>query len=210
MPQKTIKAVIVGDQKVGKTCFLSSYAKVDEEFEVEYIPTAFDTFLVRKEKKGTETNLRLFDTSGSSDYQMMRLETYSQTNVFILAFAINDITSYYNVEDVWLKEIDHFGGKDVPKLLVGMKLDKARGKTPSGKAKMFFGEDAKSPVSRSKHQTGRPYSRAESMSEEFISYSKGVMLANKIGAIKYFECSSVSNREGINEVFEEVLNLENR
>ena len=199
-----IKCVIVGDPNVGKTCFLSSYVNPNQEFQREYIPTVFDTYLVTKEQNGTRINLGLFDTSGSGEYRLMRMETYSQTNVFIIAFSIDDTTSFINVTTKWIKEIKHFGPKDAPILLVGLKADVEENTKPiQGKAMNILGSAAREIY---QPELSKHFSNLYSGTKITVSYAHGVALAREIGAVKYLECSALSEK-GINHAFEEVLRL---
>ena len=98
-PLVSVKCVIIGDTEVGKTCFLNSFVNPGQDVEKEYIPTVFDTFSVTKDiQNKAQIALSLYDTSGSDKNQMIRLDTYSQTDVFILAFAIDNIDSFENVK----------------------------------------------------------------------------------------------------------------
>ena len=218
MPSVSIKCVIVGDQQIGKTCLLNSYVHPNNQFERQHIPTVFDTFLVTKEQNATQINLGLYDTSGSDENEVMRLDTYSQTNVFIIAFAIDNIKSFENVKNKWFKEITHFGQYNVPVLLIGLKAD-ARNTDPiQGKAEHTLANDEaldislKSPKSRQSWQKVLKNSPASTSLREIvekkktITYAQGITLHKEIGAAKYIECSSFES-EGIDAVFGEVLRL---
>ena len=207
MSSTLVKCVIVGDQNVGKTCFLSSYVFPKQEFQQEYIPTAFDTYLVTKDQNGTRINLGLFDTSGSAEYLVMRLETYSQTNVFILTFAVDNPTSFKNVSTKWVKEIKHFGPKDTPILLVGLKADAelccVYKKPKRDRAKNIL-ECAAAEIYQP--ELDKRVNKIAARTNTNINYAQGVALAREIGAVKYFECSSLLGQE-INVAFEEVIRL---
>ena len=219
MPSISIKCVIIGDQKVGKTCFLNAYVNPKNEFEREYIPTVFDTFIVSKVQKSGNTkdnrsgtkdtriidniNLGLYDTSGNDENKVMRLDTYSQTTVFILAFAIDDIRSYENVRRKWHKEIKHSAQPNIPILLVGMKVDARKADPIQGKAKNMLGADECWDIDT---HAIRYNSSPRQARKKTITYAQGVMLHKEIGATRYMECSSFEH-EGIKEVFEEVLRL---
>ena len=109
---------------------MNSYVNPQLEIEREYIPTVFDTFSVSKERNEAQVALGLYDTSGGEENRMLRLDTYSQTNVFIIAFSIDNMESFKNVKNKWYKEVEHFGSmgikKSVPVMLVGMKADTRR------------------------------------------------------------------------------------
>ena len=229
-PSISIKCVIAGDKEIGKTCFLNSYVNPTHQIEKEYIPTVFDTFSVTKERNGPQLNLGLYDTSGGDENKVMRLDTYPQTNVFIVAFSIDNIESFENVKTKWLKEIKHFGSfggrNDVPVLLVGMKSDTRNISAIQGKAKNILGhneilnlEDFKnysfaSTASRrqqstpSRRVTPRQRSKEEikKAKKKTVTISQGITLCKEIDAESYMECSS-SNKTGVEEIFQEVIRL---
>ena len=229
----SIKCVIVGDENIGKTCFLNSYVNPEQPMEREYIPTVFDTFSVIREHNGEMINLGLYDTSGGDKNKIMRLDTYSQTNVFVVAFSIDDRRSFENVKRYWHKEIKHFGSiglkNEVPVMLVGMKADTRNFAPIQGKAKKLLGQDDVLKLNESKtysfantvsqvrrNSNPRKHSFASTAErvrhqlregkKKTVGISQGIELCKDIGATCYMECSS-SNKTGIEEVFSEVIRL---
>jgi small GTP-binding protein len=207
-PVISIKCVIVGDKEVGKTCFLNSYVNPQLELEREYIPTVFDTFSVSKERNEAQVALGLYDTSGGDENQMLRLDTYSQTNVFIIAFSIDNMKSFENVKNKWIKEVEHFGSmgikKSVPVMLVGMKSDTRSEAHPiRDDIEILNLEDTyfASTATRRRHPR-----EATKQKKKTVSVSQANSLWHEIDAACYMECSS-SDKTGIENVFEEVVKL---
>ena len=97
-----IKLVIVGDGDVGKTKLLMR--KCRGVFTEDYTPTVFDTFAQTVSQDGIEYALTYHDTAGQENYDRIRPLSYPNTDVFILAFAINNRISFANVKD-WFQEI---------------------------------------------------------------------------------------------------------
>ena len=207
-PVISIKCVIVGDKEVGKTCFLNSYVNPQLEIEREYIPTVFDTFSVSKERHEAQVALGLYDTSGGDENQMLRLDTYSQTNVFIIAFSIDDIKSFNNVKNKWYKEVEHFGSmgikKSVPVMLVGMKSDtRSAAHHNREELEILNLEDAYLASTSRRRRHSREMAKQK---KKTVSFSQAVALCHEIDLACYMECSA-SDKTGIENVFEEVVKL---
>ena len=78
----------------------------------------------------------------------------------------------------WYPEILHHC-PDTPTILVGTKMDLRDGKE----------------TVKSKNSNKRP---------AFISYSQGLAMAGKVGAVKYVECSA-KTQKGLKSVFDEAI-----
>lgn len=117
---KEIKAVVIGNTAVGKTCLLISYTT--NSFPTEYVPTVFDNYTTKAVVEGTPVELYLFDTAGSDDYDSVRPLNYPDTNVFLLCFSIAESETAESVLKKWQPEVkQHCAG--VPIILVGTKKD---------------------------------------------------------------------------------------
>ena len=236
LPVVSIKCVIVGDPETGKTCFLNSYVNPEQDVEKEYIPTVFDTYSITKELQDkAKIALNLYDTSSNVKNQIIRLDTYSQTDVFILAFAIDNVESFDNVKR-WHREIRDFykhissmgSNNNVPILLVGMKSDTRKDRQIQPKniedAPKIIIDPMTSPTTYRKNLAvlddpkmtpttfrKRVLSAAKSKPAIYkkknytIKESQGMALAEELD-ISYFECSSC-DKSGIENVFEEVIKL---
>uniref|UniRef100_A0A8C1IJB3 Rho-related GTP-binding protein RhoG n=1 Tax=Cyprinus carpio TaxID=7962 RepID=A0A8C1IJB3_CYPCA len=168
---QSIKCVVVGDGAVGKTCLLISYTT--GAFPKEYIPTVFDNYSSQVTVEGRTVSLNLWDTAGQEEYDRLRTLSYPQTNVFIICFSISSPPSYENVKHKWHPEVTHHC-PSVPILLVGTKSD--------------LRNDA-DVLKKLKEQNQAP-----------ITHQQGQALARQIHAIKYLECSALS-QDGIKDVF---------
>lgn len=154
---------------------------------------------------GKPINLGLWDTAGQEDYDRLRPLSYPQTvnthnfyfvffssfnveknknffhlcikDVFLICFSLVNTASFENVRAKWYPEISHHC-PNTPIILVGTKYD--------------LREDPVQ-IEKLKERKQAP-----------ISYAQGLALAKEIGAIKYQECSALTQR-GLKSVFDEAI-----
>jgi len=160
---QAIKCVVVGDGAVGKTFLLWSY--ITNEFPREYVPTVFDNYAVTVVIGGEPYTLGLCDTAGQEDYDRLRPLSYPQTDVFLVCFSVVTYSSYENVKEKWVPEILHHCPK-TPFLLVGTKMD--------------LRED------------GNTLDELAEKKQLPITPEQGEKLSKEVNAVKYVECSALT------------------
>ena len=160
---QAIKCVVVGDGAVGKTCMLISYTT--NMFPNEYVPTVFENYAVTVMVSGEPYTLGLFDTAGQEDYDRLRPLSYPQTDVFLVCYSVINPSSFENVKEKWVPEIWHHCEKK-PFLLVGTQADLREEATTLDK----LGKNKLKP----------------------ITYEQGVRMAKQLKAVKYVECSALT------------------
>lgn len=172
---RPIKCVVVGDGTVGKTCMLISFTS--DSFPVEYVPTVFDNYSAPLVVDSVSVNLGLWDTAGQEDYDRLRPLSYPQTDIFLLCFSVVSPVSFDNVTTKWVPEIRHHC-PDTPIILVGTKIDL--------------------------RDDGQTVRNLNDQGLSLISKNQGVKMAQKIKAIRYIECSALT-QQNLHQVFEEAV-----
>eukprot|EP01126_Amoeba_proteus_P040907 TRINITY_DN4388_c0_g2_i1.p1 TRINITY_DN4388_c0_g2~~TRINITY_DN4388_c0_g2_i1.p1 ORF type:complete len:201 (-),score=37.59 TRINITY_DN4388_c0_g2_i1:55-657(-) len=171
MTMESVKLVVVGDGAVGKTCLLIAYTS--NSFPKEYVPTVFDNYSANVKVADKTVALSLWDTAGQEDYDRLRPLSYPQTNVFLLCFSVISETSFKNVKTKWWPEVTHHCPTD--NVLVGTKVDLR----DNAEFLESLKEKGLSPISQ----------------------QQGEQLAAEIKAVKYLECSALTQK-GLKEVFD--------
>lgn len=176
MSSRNNKCVIVGDSEVGKTCLLISY--ISKLFPIKYVPTVFEDYFLKEIINGTQFIFHLRDTAGLEDYDRLRPLSYPEVDVFIVCFSLVHPSSLENVKSKWHPEIRYHSNSRVPIILIGTKLDLRNDPETSAKLK--------------------------SNKLAAITYQQGSQIAEEIGAVKYLECSALTQK-GLKDVFNEAI-----
>jgi cell division control protein 42 len=122
---------------------------------------------------------RSFKYAGQEDYDRLRPLSYPQTDVFLVCFSVTSPASFENVKEKWFPEVHHHC-PGVPCLIVGTQVDLREDQAVNDK------------LARQKQ---RP-----------ISTEAGERLAKELGAVKFVECSALTQR-GLKNVFDEVSTI---
>jgi GTPase SAR1 family protein len=112
---------------------------------------------------------------GQEDYDRLRPLSYPQTDVFLVCFSVTSPASFENVKEKWFPEVHHHC-PGVPCLIVGTQIDL---------------RDDPQVLEKLSRQKQRP-----------VPPEQGERLARELGAVKYVECSALTQK-GLKNVFDE-------
>jgi small GTP-binding protein len=122
------------------------------------------------------SDARACPSAGQEDYDRLRPLSYPQTDVFLVCFSVTSPASFENVKEKWFAEVHHHC-PGVPCLIVGTQVD--------------LRDDA-AVTEKLARQKQRP-----------VAFEAGERLARELGAVKYVECSALTQK-GLKNVFDEV------
>ncbi|KAF5306556.1 hypothetical protein FQA39_LY08878 [Lamprigera yunnana] len=115
------KAVILGDQGVGKTSLVTRY--VEHVFNRQTSPTiGASYFTCSVPVEGVIVKLQIWDTAGQERFRSMAPLFYRSANVAVLVFDITNIDSFHNVKD-WVAELKGQIEEPIVICVVGNKSD---------------------------------------------------------------------------------------
>ena len=132
---------------------------------------------VKRHLDSQPLNLQLWDTAGKHKHSQLRPLSYRDTDVFLLCFSVVNPSSLANVAGQWAPEIEYHC-PDVPKILVGTKLDLL---------------DDMVTIERLKKRKLAP-----------ITQQQGEAMRKHIGAVAYMKCSALT-QVGLKEIFDEAM-----
>lgn len=173
---QTVKCTAVGDEGVGKTSMIITYAT--KRFPMDFLPTVSDNYAVNFIGSKELCQLSLFDTAGQEEYDYLRTQIYPATDIFLICFSVASRSSFENVKRKWVPEIHHYCPRTPIVVLVVTQNDL-----------------------RSDPQTISRLSRSK---QSFISEDEAKKLAKQINAFTYIECSALSQK-GLEKVFNETV-----
>lgn len=174
----------------------------------------FDNYSAPMVCDGVPVSLGLWDTAGQEDYDRLRPLSYPQTDVFLICFSVVSPSSFENVTSKWCPEIKHHCA-DAPILLVGMiswdLLQFHKKVKEPYRTYLIWHQNWKKKSSRqfywflpsgTKIDLREDKEALQALAENGASPIKreqGQKLSNKIRAVKYLECSALTQR-GLKQV----------
>ena len=170
--------MVVGQGAVGKTSLLLTFTTGTFPGG-EYIPSVSDKFSTQLTLEDKTFPLELLDTTGHEENDQLRGLSYPSTDVFVLCFSVVCPDSLENLQTQWAPLVKKHGPK-ARLLVVGTKEDL---------------REKEEVIQKLKEKNFEP-----------ISVQRGEQVARELGAVKYLECSALTQR-GVREVFEEVVKV---
>lgn len=174
---RLLKCVFLGDGAVGKTSLIVSYTT--NGYPTKYVPTAFDDFSAVVQVDGQPVRLQLCDTAGQDEFDKLRHFCYTRTDVLLLCFSVVSPASFQNIGEKWVPEIRRRCPL-TPVILVGTQCD--------------LRQDVKVLIDLARRRE-RPVLEEDARA-----------LADKIGAVSYIECSSLTQKN-LKEVFDAAISV---
>ena len=121
---RSIKVILIGDSKVGKTNILNRL--VNNEFNDKHIPSLSLEYYNHSIKINNYIiRMQIWDTAGQEKTNSLISNYYRSAEVAIFVYSINDIKSYNCIQE-WYKELINESNEEnsnVKKVLLGNKLD---------------------------------------------------------------------------------------
>jgi len=161
---RSIKTVLIGDEKVGQYCLLLTYS--NKKFTFGYMINSWKTQL---QIDNQTVHLAVVPTAAGKEYDALRPLVYPGTDIFLLLFSVIDRDSFENVTNKWLPEIQSHCPY-TPFMLVGTKADLRK--------ELLTPEDEAFEAVRNRRVGNE------------ITLKEGQKLAKEIKAIDYVECSA--------------------
>jgi small GTP-binding protein len=176
--ERKIKIVVLGDSTVGKTCLLLQLCYKSNTISRKHLESFSNTYKANIIVDGKVYQLELWDTEYVETTDNVRPVAYTDTDVFCICFSVDDLESFRHAENKWYREIKRHSPK-TPIILVGTKTDL-------------------------REAEGKKKGKKDGDTAQFVSQKEGRKMMKKLGALKYIECSALTQR-GYVEVFTEAV-----
>ena len=140
---RSIKVILIGDSKVGKTNILNRL--VNNEFNAKHIPSLSLEYYNHSIKINNYViRMQIWDTAGQEKTNSIISNYYRSADVAIFVYSINNIKSYNSIQE-WFKELINENANEdnnnVKKVLLGNKLDLEKDRQVDNKMADTFAKD---------------------------------------------------------------------
>ena len=114
--------VVAGDQKAGKTSIINNlcHGVFSEQYK-STVGVDYDNRIL--DVDGKYVKMHVWDTSGQQNFLWVAKSHIRTADAFVLVYDVTDAVSFQNLEN-WIRLIDRVASsRDIPKVLIGTKLD---------------------------------------------------------------------------------------
>ena len=119
--EETLKLVILGEGRVGKTSILSKYfTKKFNEGEKSTTNPSF--YKMTKEYQGKTVNFNIWDTAGQEQFNALNTLYYQNAVGALLVYDVSIVETFDKVKD-WVHTLQEAVGKDITFVIAGNKID---------------------------------------------------------------------------------------
>jgi Ras-related protein Rab-6A len=123
----SFKIILVGESSTGKTS-ITNKAINDYFSNSHQVTLGFEYHMMLFEILDNKLKLNIWDTCGQEIYRSLITSFYNNTSLAVIVFAINDISSFENVE-YWISEVKKNSFPGIRLFLVGNKSDLEKERT---------------------------------------------------------------------------------
>ncbi|KAI0469287.1 P-loop containing nucleoside triphosphate hydrolase protein [Xylaria cf. heliscus] len=132
MEEHSVNVLLLGDENVGKTTFLSRISRgidaLDGHIPITLLEDKDQPFIFELRNRRRAYRLEFYDTAFSGDWRLL------EPDLVLICYDISQRLSLINMERVWIKEIrSTFQASDrIPIIVVGLKRDLRSETDPNG------------------------------------------------------------------------------
>lgn len=130
-----VNILMLGDSCVGKSTLINILRGKKQN---KYVPTIFDNIYHYLEMETGFFQLDIRDTSGAPEYANLITAHLHNIDLVLICYAVDNKNSFYNVGSYWIEKI-----KNVPTMLLGLKIDLRYNQTLDSQLEMIGYEDGK-------------------------------------------------------------------
>ena len=122
---KTVKAVLLGEAGVGKTCLISRFVNnIFENNTMTSVSASYATKTIAYDDLGGKSlKLEIWDTAGQERYRSISKLLYKDAGVAILVYDITERHTFDEIKDYWYKEIKENSQGNIILGIAGNKSD---------------------------------------------------------------------------------------
>lgn len=195
---KKFKLVVIGDQSVGKTCFVYTYA--NDKFPTDFVPSIYEPFVKPQiqihdiEKK---YEIEIIDSFGQIQTDLDRWNLYEDADLYLLCFSVVDPPTFQNVYPPWIEMIESKINEKNEKKKSGKNTKNKKSDHPDS---LYLLVGLKTDLRGDR----TVLNGLQSNGMRPIMPEEGKVKASEIGAFDYVECSALSGN-GVKEVFDQAI-----